>query len=86
MKTLLPTTGYASMSLAEDSYKLRELALRFLEGDIDSQELSDLDEDKAIEVGHMIQHLASLRNSDAVKRLRRANPYYSSSPSKIIRG
>jgi hypothetical protein len=69
----------------EEAVRLRGMALRIIQGDVDDADLSALTPDMNAELATLIQDLIALRSSPSVRQLERLNPYYSAFEPRIIR-
>jgi hypothetical protein len=80
-----PGAGPPTTPSPEDRSKIREVAMRIVQGDINLDEISELSQRFGTELTAMVQRTISFYNSPALRRLQESNRYYDPSPARIIR-
>ena len=80
-----PPPGPPPKPSPEDLRKIRDVAMRIVQGDINLDEISEFNERFGSELTTMVQRTISFYNSPALRRLQESNRYYDSSPARIVR-
>jgi len=70
---------------SDELHKLRNLAFRIMQGEIDIDEVGKYGKQYSEELNEMVKELISSSNSSTMKELEAANPYFDVFPSKIIK-
>lgn len=72
-------------SRVPDDARLRELALRIIQGDMDLEKISALTPEMTAELSAIIENLIALSTSTSIQQLELLNPYYSAFRPKVVR-
>ena len=80
-----PPPGPPPKPSPEDLRKIKDVAMRIVQGDINLDEISELNQRFATELTAMVQRTISFYNSAALRRLQESNRYYEPFPARIVR-
>jgi hypothetical protein len=79
------TPSIASHLSPADALRLRDIARRVINGDMDREELSSLSEGLAAELSVTVQRLMALKSAGTIRELEELNPYYTIFQPVVVR-